>query len=116
MTEIVDIVRRLQEEDAAADLVRNVSIRRDAASRQGREKDAAVDPAAQNLNALIRRVADASTEEIDRIILQLQGVRDMLRDEGERVSREISKYASLNHASMTAMRVIGKSLKQWKGT
>ncbi len=99
MTGIVDIVRRLQEGDATADLVRNVSIRRDAASRQ----------------ALIRRVADASTEEIDRIILQLQGVRDMLRNEGERVSREISKYASLNHASMTAMRVIGDSLKQWKG-
>jgi hypothetical protein len=38
----------------------------------------------------------------------------MLRSEGERVSREIAGYASLSHASMTAMRVIGDSLKQWK--
>jgi hypothetical protein len=40
---------------------------------------------------------------------------DMLRREGERVSRELAGYASLNHASMTAMKVIGDSLKQWKG-
>jgi hypothetical protein len=53
-------------------------------------------------------------EEIDRVILELQGVRDMLRNEGERVSREIAGYASLNHAAMTAMKVIGDSLKQWK--
>ena len=72
------------------------------------------DPAAENLNALIRRIAGASMEEIDRVIIELQGVRDMLRSEGERVSRELAGYASLSHASMTAMKVIGDSLKQWK--
>jgi hypothetical protein len=45
---------------------------------------------------------------------ELQGVRDMLRSEGERVCREIAGYASLNHASMNAMKVIGDSLKQRK--
>src|ERR1039457_2999317 len=91
-------------------------VRRDVATlrRQRSEGDAAVDPAAENLNALIRRVAGASMEEIDRVILELQGVRDMLRSEGERVSRELSGYARLSHASMTAMKVIGDSLKQWK--
>lgn len=68
----------------------------------------------QNLNELIRRVAGASIEEIDRIILELQDVRDMLRNEGERVSRNLAGYASLNHASMTAMKVVGDNLKQWK--
>src|ERR1700690_245898 len=91
-------------------------VRRDVATlrRQRSEGDAAADPAAENLNALIRRVAGASMEEIDRVILELQGVRDMLRSEGERVSREIAGYASLSHAAMTAMTVIGDSLKQWK--
>jgi hypothetical protein len=91
-------------------------VRRDVATlrRQRSEGDAAADPAAENLNALIRRVAGASMEEIDRVILELQGIRDMLRSEGERVSRELSGYASLSHASMTAMKVIGDSLKQWK--
>ena len=91
-------------------------VRRDVATlrRQRSEGDAAADPAAENLNALIRRVAGASMEEIDRVIHELQGIRDMLRSEGERVSRELSGYASLSHASMTAMKVIGDSLKQWK--
>jgi len=91
-------------------------VRRDVATlrRQRSEGDAAADPAAENLNALIRRVAGASMEEIDRVILELQGIRDMLRSDGERVSRELAGYASLSHASMTAMKVIGDSLKQWK--
>jgi hypothetical protein len=92
-------------------------VRRDVAflRRQRNEGDtAAADPAADNLNALIKRVAGASMEEIDRVILELQGVRDMLRSEGERVSRELAGYASLSHASMTAMKVIADSLKQWK--
>ncbi len=82
--------------------------------RQRNGAEAASEPISDNLNSLIRRVSGASMEEIDRVIIELQGVRDMLRNEGERVSREIAGYASLSHASMTAMKVIGDSLKQWK--
>jgi hypothetical protein len=82
--------------------------------RQRNDAEAAPDPATDNLNALIRRVAGASMDEIDRVILELQGVRDLLRSEGERVSRELAGYASLSHASMTAMKVIADSVKQWK--
>lgn len=91
-------------------------VRRDVAfvRRQRNETDPAGDPVAENLNALIRRVSGASMEEIDRVILELQGVRDMLRNEGERVSREVAGYASLSHAAMTAMSVIADSLTQWK--
>ena len=82
--------------------------------RKRSEVDAANDPAADSLNTLVRRIAGASMEEIERVILELQGVRDTLRSEGERVSREISGYANLSHASITAMKVIGDNLKQWK--
>jgi hypothetical protein len=90
-------------------------VRRDVAllRRQRSEAEVAADPAAENLNSLIRRVAGASMDEIDRVILELQGVRAMLRSEGERVTREVAGYASLSHASMTAMKVISDSLKQW---
>ena len=93
-------------------------VRRDVAflRRQRNDVDAVPDPVTENLNSLLKRVSGASMEEIDRVILELQGVRDMLRSEGERVSREIAGYASLSHASMTAMKVIGDSLKQWKDT
>lgn len=92
-------------------------VRRDvnAARRATAEAETAGDPVADNLNALIRRVSGASMEEIDRVILELQSVRDMLRKEGDRVSREVAGYASLSHAAMTAMSVIADSLTQWKG-
>lgn len=91
-------------------------VRRDVAfvRRQRNDGEPAGDPVADNVNALIQRVSGASMEEIDRVILELQSVRDMLRNEGERVSREIAGYASLSHASMTAMKVIADSLTQWK--
>ena len=91
-------------------------VRRDVAflRRQRPEADTPSEPVSDNLNGLIRRVSGASMEEIDRVILELQGVREMLRSEGERVGREIAGYANLSHAAMTAMKVIGDSLTQWK--
>ena len=90
---------------------RDVSLARRARAAMEQTADPAV---ADHLNALIKRVSTASMEEIDRVILELQGVRDMLRNEGDRVTREIAGYASLSHAAMTAMKVIGDSLTQWK--
>lgn len=72
------------------------------------------DSQAEQVNALVARVANASMDEIDRVILELQSIREMLRAEGERVTRDIAGYASLSHAAMTSMRVIADSLTQWK--
>ena len=55
-------------------------------------------------------------EEIDRLILELEGIRDRVRTEGERVSREIVGFAHLNHAIMSATKMIADSLQQWKLT
>jgi hypothetical protein len=92
-------------------------VRRDVSflHQQRSEADPANDPAAEHLNGLIRRVAGASTEEIDQVILELQRVRDMLHSEGERLSGEIARYASLNQHLMAGMKVIAENLKQWKG-
>ena len=84
--------------------------------RSNRERRAAADVPSENMNELIRRVAGASTGKIDRAILELQGVRDMLRSEGERVCREITGYESLNNASLNAMKLNNDSLRQWKDT
>ena len=78
--------------------------------------DANNDPAAENLNEVVRGVAGASMDEIDRVIRTLENVRDMIRSDGERVTREIAGYASLGRSTTTAMKVIVDSLKQWKDT
>ena len=77
------------------------------------QADRANDPAV-NMSGLIQRVAGPSIEEIDRVILELQGLRDMLRNEGERVSNEMARYTRLNDVSMTAMKSIADSLRQRK--
>jgi len=71
-------------------------------------------PAAENLSTHVQRVAGTSMEEVDRVIRELESVRELLKNEGQRVSREIASYASLSHAASTAMRVIAESVKQWK--
>ena len=93
-------------------------VRRDVSfpHRRLKEIDVADSPAAENLNAQVRHIAGMSMDEIDRVIRELESVREMLRDEGERVSREIAGYASLSHAATTAMKVIADSIRQWKGT
>jgi hypothetical protein len=70
--------------------------------------------AAENVNSVIQRVASVSIEEIERVINELENIRDVLRDEGDRVQREITNYANLSQAAMSSMKIIGDSLAQWR--
>ncbi len=89
-------------------------VRRDASFRQRPRPQPAADGAADNVNGLIQRVASASTEEIERVITELQALRDQLRGEADRVQREVSNYAGMSQAAMSSMRVIADSLRQLK--
>lgn len=91
-------------------------VRRDVAHRRPSRAAPASEPAPhhEELNGVIKRVSHTAMDEIDRVILELQGVRDMLREEGDRVTREVAGFASLSHAAITSMRVIADSLVQWK--
>jgi hypothetical protein len=81
-----------------------------------RAEDATTVTTAENAKELVGRVSGASIEEIDRVILELQGVRDMLHGEGKRVSREVAGYVSLGAAATTAMEVITDGLSKLKST
>lgn len=78
------------------------------------ESAPAEDQSTQHVNALIKQVSGASIEEIDRVIRELNSVRELLRGEGDRVTREIAGFASLSHAAITSMRVIADSVAEWK--
>ena len=68
----------------------------------------------EHLDVMIRRIAMDSVTEIGRVIRDLENVSDMLRNEGERINREVNGYANLNRAATATMKVITESLKQWK--
>ena len=69
-----------------------------------------------NLNSLIQRVSGTSVLEIEKLISELQNLRDFLQSEGQRVQREIAEYAQMSQAASKSTKVIAESLAQWKQT
>ena len=70
--------------------------------------------AVNNVNSLIQRVAGTSLAEIEKLIAELESLRDLLHAEGQRVQREISGYAQLSQAAMKSTRLIADNVSQWK--
>lgn len=102
--------------NAIAGTVHELVARADSPLNQKREVDDDKSRGGEDLNALIRRVAGSSMDEIDGVISELEAVREVLRTEGERVSREIARYAGLSHSATTVMKIIGDSIKQWRNS
>ena len=76
--------------------------------------EANTDATVNNVNSLIQRVAGTSLAEIEKLIGELESLRDLLHAEGQRVQREISGYAQLSQAAMKSTRMIADNVSQWK--
>jgi hypothetical protein len=90
-------------------------VRRNAAQLLRPQSDAA-EFGANNLNSLIQRVSGMSVMEIDKLIAELQTLRDYLENEGQRVQREVAEYADMSQAATKSTKIIAESLAQWKHT
>jgi hypothetical protein len=123
-TEVVDVDNNLaaatEVEAGIRDFVRNdiAYLRRPMAVNATEAPAAALDPGAEatvnNVNSLIQRVAGTSLAEIEKLIAELEGLREILHAEGQRVQREISGYAQLSQAAMKSTRMIADNVQQWK--
>jgi adenylosuccinate synthase len=87
-------------------------VRRDVATLRRAENDSEM--VASNISSLLQRVAGTSVQEIDKLISELQTLREMLATEGARVQREIVEYAPLSQAAMQSTKIIAESLTHWK--
>ena len=85
-----------------------------AASTETTTLDATAEATVNNVNSLIQRVAGTSLAEIEKLISELESLRDLLHAEGQRVQREISGYAQLSQAAMKSTRMIADNVTQWK--
>jgi len=89
-------------------------VRRDGqALRRAPENDSEL--VAHNISTLLQRVAGTSVQEVDRLIGELQQLRELLHQEGARVQREITEYAHLSQSAMQSTKIIAESLSHWKG-
>lgn len=89
-------------------------IRRDVAHLRRALPEGASEQAVTSINSLLDRVSGSSVTEIDSLIDDLRNVRDFLKNEGERVQREIASYAQLSQVAMTSVKIIAESMSQWK--
>lgn len=76
--------------------------------------DAGADAAVNNVNTLIQRVAGASASEIDNLINELENLRSLMHEEGQRVQRDLANFAKLSQTAMKSTRIISENLAQWK--
>jgi hypothetical protein len=88
-------------------------VRRDVATLR-RQPESDSEMVASNIGSLLQRVAGTSVQEIDKLIGELQTLRDMLANEAARVQREIVEYATLSQAAMQSTKIIAESLTHWK--
>ncbi len=64
-----------------------------------------------NLRSLLGRVSETSAREVDNLIEELQRVREKLRDDGNRIQRDIQEYAALSQQVMKLTQIISESLQ-----
>jgi hypothetical protein len=76
--------------------------------RQGEDAEMSTD----NLAGLLRRVAEASTREVDGLIGDLQALRRKLNTDGNRIQRDIAEYNELSQQVMQLANIISESVKK----
>ena len=64
------------------------------------------------LAALLHRLSDVSTQEIEKLIDALQALRNQLQNAGNRIQRDIAEYAELSQQIMQLTTIISDSVKK----
>ena len=111
-----DLAAVSEVEAGIREFVRNdiAYLRRPAVPAETPALDTNAEATVNNVNSLIQRVAGTSLAEIEKLIGELESLRDLLHAEGQRVQREISGYAQLSQAAMKSTRMIADNVSQWK--
>jgi hypothetical protein len=69
--------------------------------------------AGDDLNSLTQSISGAVVLEIEKLIVQLQDVRDHLVNEGQRVQRAVTEYAQMSEAASKSTKIIAEGLARW---
>ena len=69
---------------------------------------------ATHVGSLVQQVSGTSVQEIEKLITELQILRDMLQSEAVRVQREIVEFAALIQNATRSIRTSSESLSLWQ--
>jgi DNA anti-recombination protein RmuC len=71
-----------------------------------------VKASAEELASSFRRVSEASTREIEKLVAQLQTLRTQLESAGNRIERDIAQYAELSQQTTQLTAIISDSVNK----
>jgi hypothetical protein len=103
-------------EAAPTDLVGEIGdfVRADALFGREQRRGGGSEAAVEDMRFLLDRIFGPSVDEIDRAISELQTMRDVVRNEGERVQREVADYVSMSQTAMASTKLIAEGLAHWR--
>jgi predicted nucleic acid-binding Zn-ribbon protein len=79
---------------------------------RGQAESGDLKTSAEELAALLSRVSEAPTREIEKLINQLQGLRTQLQNAGNRIQRDIAQHTELSQQTMQLTAIISDSVKK----
>jgi DNA anti-recombination protein RmuC len=79
---------------------------------RGQAESGDVKTSAETLAAMLRRVSESSTREIEGLINQLQRLRTQLQNAGDRIQRDIAQYTELSQQTTQLTAIISDSVKK----
>ena len=91
--------------------LRGIESKESSVSR-GQAESGDVKTSTEELAALLRRVSEAPTREIEKLINQLQRLRTQLQNAGNRIQRDIERYTELSQQTMQLTVIISDSVKK----
>jgi hypothetical protein len=89
-------------------------VRRDVVTNRERQPENESEIVANSINSVLQRATTTSVQEIDRLITEMQTLRDSLHSEATRVQGEVFQYATLTQAALQSTKIIAESLAQLK--
>jgi hypothetical protein len=106
-------------EAAATDLAGDIGdisgfVRADVLFSRERRRDGGGEAAVEDIRLVLHRLSGATVDEIDRVIFELQAMRDVVQNEGARIQREVTEYASMSRTAMASTQIIAEGLAHWR--
>jgi hypothetical protein len=68
----------------------------------------------QSIGELIDKVSSTSIAEIEKLVSELQAVRNYLKVEGDRIQQEMARYAHLSDTASASVKIVAESIGQWR--
>jgi hypothetical protein len=68
----------------------------------------------KSIGELIAKASATSIAEVEKLISDLEDVRNYLKAEGDRIQQEIARYSHLTETASASAKIIVESLGQWR--